>query len=242
MQDSFVTGIVFFLRGLKAVLSPGFRRFIILPILINLVLLIGCIILLALYFSRHFSGFMAIYPGWLTLLLGWLFWFVFWIMSIFVATLCFTFLTNILASPFYGLLAEKIEQHSSLFPTLSTMSFWRSIPHILYREGQKLWHFIPWLLLCLLLLILPPTYPIAPFVWWVVLAWILAIQYIDYVADNQQVDLKTMLQKLKQKPFTALGFGASVTLLMTIPGINLVVPPAAVAGGTFLWLSLKPKN
>jgi CysZ protein len=73
----------------------------------------------------------------------------------------------------------------------------------------------------------------------VVLSWILAIQYIDYQADNEQVSLRRMLFLLKHSPLTVFGFGAAVSLALLIPGANLFVPAAAVAGGTALWLSIR---
>jgi CysZ protein len=42
---------------------------------------------------------------------------------------------------------------------------------------------------------------------------------------------------MKRRRLTALGFGAGVMLLMLIPGINFVAMPAAVAGGTLLWVN-----
>jgi CysZ protein len=239
MENNFVTGFHFFIKGIKLVLSPGLKRFIIIPIIINFFLFIGLILFLYSYVSDHFHAVIGSYPGWLTMILGWLFSFLFWAASFLFSTFLFTILTNIIASPFYGLLAEKTERQlstSKLKP--SDLSLWALLPRTLAREARKLIYFMPWLLLCLILFIFPPTLPFAPFVWWIVLSWLLGVQYLDYVADNQQYSLKKMLKILKKVPFTILGFGGTVTLCMSIPGGNLIVPPAAVAGGVALWLAL----
>lgn len=238
INDSLLNGVGFFWQGVKLILSPRFKRFIIIPVIVNFFLLIGSIALLAYYFSSTVHVWMATLPGWLTLLLGWLFWLIFWTSSLLICALIFTLLTNIIASPFYGLLAEKVEQKISDYVVVSNTSFLKSIPHTLYRELIKILYFIPWLFLCLVLFVFPPTLALAPFVWWLVLSWILAIQYIDYCPDNQQIHFRTALKALKRAPFTVLGFGGVVTLGMTIPGANLFVPPAAVAGGTALWVWL----
>lgn len=238
LNDSLLNGVGFFWQGIRLILSPSYKRFIIIPIIINIFLLIGSLALLAFYFSHAIDSWMNSFPGWLTIVLGWLLWLIFWASGLLISALIFTLLTNIIASPFYGLLAEKVEKQMSDYVVVSNISLWKSLPHTLYRECIKLLYFIPWLLLCLALLIFPPTMPLAPFVWWGVLAWILAIQYIDYCADNQQIHFRNMLKVLKSAPFTVLGFGGIVTLGMTIPGANLFVPPAAVAGGTALWVWL----
>lgn len=234
-------GIHFFWQGVGLILTPTFKRFIIIPIIVNIFLLIGLIYGLAHFFSNSVDTWLASFPHWLTLFLGWLLWLIFWATSLLITTLIFTVLTNIIASPFYGLLAEKTEKSLSPHVITSELSLWKALPHTLYREWLKILYFIPWILLCVFLFIFPPTMPIAPFVWWLVLAWLLALQYVDYCADNQQIGFRKMLALLKQEPLTVIGFGGIVTLFMIIPGANLFVPPAAVAGGTALWLSLTNK-
>jgi CysZ protein len=237
-KDSLFTGIYFFWQGVKLVLSPRFKRFIIVPIIVNIFLLVGLIALLFHYFSNSFTSWVMSYPHWLVVLLGWVVSLIFWVTSLFISTFLFTILTNLIASPFYGLLAEKLEKRLSPVVMAPEFSLWKMLPHTLYRESIKIVYFIPWLLLCVFLFVFPPTMPLAPFAWWLILAWLLAIQYIDYCADNQQISFRKMITQLKQAPYTVIGFGGTVTLLMTIPGANLIVPPSAVAGGTALWLSL----
>lgn len=242
MKD-ILTGVGFFLQGIRLILKPELRSFMIVPIFINTLLFIGFIVFLATYFSNYLHTFIQSYPAWLTAILGWLFWFIFWTAGFLITTLSFTILTNVIGSPFYGLLAEKTQLQ--LYPIslpATTFSFWKILPHTLAREALKLIYFAPWLLLCLVLFIFPPTFPLAPLVWWLVLVWISAIQYIDYTADNQQVSLKEMIKHLKKSPFITLGFGTAVIFAMTIPGANLIVPPAAVVGGTLLWHSLASKK
>lgn len=240
MQGNIVKGVYFFFQGLRLIFSPGFKRFIIAPILINLILLGAIFGFAAHYLHTLFSGRDS--TVWYMIFLGWLIWLLFWLMSLIVCIFLFTVLTNIIASPFYGLLAEKTEKYHSKTMIDSSISVWRLLPHILMRELKKLLHFLPWLILCLIVFLIPFTTPFAPLVWILVLAWIMGVQYIDYVADNQHIPLKQMITELKKIPLTILGFGGIVILAMTIPGANLIVPPAAVAGGTLLWINLFPKK
>lgn len=239
MRGNLIRGFLFFWQGVHLVLSPGLKRFIIVPILVNLVLLIGIIAFVAYHFNSYFHSLLINYPHWVLILLGWLFWGIYVIASILLSTLVFTFLTNFIGAPFYGILAEKVENQVTGSIVGNPTPFLKMLIYTLMRECRKWLNFLPWILLCLLLFIIPFTWPIAPFAWWAILAWIMGIQFTDYAADNQQIPFKQMLLLVKQEPLTLLGFGGIVIFLMTIPGVNLFVPAAAVAGGTLLWLSLK---
>jgi CysZ protein len=267
----FFKGIHYFFQGLGLIFKPNLRRYIVIPILCNAIILVIIFAGLAFYLYYHFTPFWASYPKWIITILGWLFWSFYSFMTLMVSSFIFTLLTNIIASPMYGLLADATTKlllqnntESNLFSqnNMNTASNTRNpdsiqnnstenpssetwlktalltAPRTLAREARKLLYFLPWIILCLLLLILPFAWPIFPFVWGVVLAWIIGIQYIDYQPDNQRIPFKEVLVLLKQEVLTILGFGAIVSLAMMIPGANLFVPPAAVAGGTALWLAL----
>ena len=64
----------------------------------------------------------------------------------------------------------------------------------------------------------------------------LSIQYCDYAADNELVSFKEMKTQLAQPYSQSVAFGAMVALLTLIPFINLILMPAAVIGGTHLWV------
>ena len=239
MKNHVLTGAQFFFKGLKLASSQGIRRYLIVPIFINLILLSSVFFIIAVYLNQYFSNFIAHYPAWVISFLGWLFWLLFWIASLLISSLIFTLLTNLIAAPFYGLLAEEVAKRYSSVISFPHLSWWQLLPTTLLREGKKLIYFLPWLLFSLLLLLIPFTAAFAPFTWYLILSWIFAVQYIDYEADNQRVPLHQLISYLKTYPMTTLGFGAMVTLCMMIPGANLFVPPAAVAGGTLFWLALR---
>lgn len=244
MLKEIFKGAHFLLHGARLIFSRELRHFIVIPLVINILLFAAFIAFIAVYFSHYINDFTQSYPAWLMTLLGWLFWLIFWMAGFLLTTFLFTVLTNIIGSPFYGLLAEKTERIFCNPITLShtSISFWKVFMRTLSREALKLLYFLPWLLLCLGLFLFPLTFPVAPFLWWIVLSWIAAIQYVDYAADNQHISLKTAIQHFKKSPLVVFGFGAAVTLCMTIPGANLIVPPAAVVGGTLLWHSLCTKH
>ncbi len=239
MKNSLFTGIEFFFKGLSLCFAKGLRRYLIVPIVINIILLGSIFFVIAHYLNLYFATLIAHYPNWLIMILGWLFWLLFWMVSLLISSLIFSMLTNLIASPFYGLLAEEVAKRYTPIISFPDMTWWQLLPLTFMREIKKIIYFMPWLLFSLIVLLFPLTSPFSPIVWFIVLSWIFAVQYIDYEADNQRVSLQQMIKALKAYPMTALGFGSMVAFFMMIPGANLFVPPAAVAGGTALWLALQ---
>ena len=104
--SNFIRGTHFFLLGIRLILKPSLKRYLFVPILINFIILILTFSLLGYALYHSLQPFTAALPSWLMVLLGWLFWIVYGLISLLVGTLIFTLLANLIASPFYGLLAE----------------------------------------------------------------------------------------------------------------------------------------
>ena len=148
-------------------------------------------------------------------------------------------LTNIIGAPFYGLLAEKVEQrlYNILIPEESLNHM---IIRTLKREMVKLWYFISrgivvsiGLFVLAFIPVLNLLTPLLAFIW---TAWVLALQYADYPADNHQISFVQLRQRLKQQKYTTLGFGSTVMLGSLVPVVNIVIMPVAVAGGAVFWV------
>lgn len=235
MSGNFFKGLFFFWQGLRYLSLPELRRYIIWPIIINLILFIIIFGGIGWVLLHYFTGWLSGYPHWVLLLLGWLLGILYILAVLFVGIFTFTLSTNIIASPFYGLLAEQTEKIIS--GKTDNLPF--SLFKILKREIKKLLYFIPLFLLCLLFFIIPPLWPFLPFLIFFPLAWFIAVQYIDYCPDNQGIEFKAAIRNLKQQHLlTAVGFGSVVSIAMSIPFLNIFVPPAAVIGGTLLWLEV----
>ena len=70
----------------------------------------------------------------------------------------------------------------------------------------------------------------------------LALQYTDYPMGNHELFVKEELILLRKHRGRSLGFGGAVTLMATIPVINFLAMPAAVAGGTAFWVDKLSKD
>lgn len=232
------SGLDYFFDGVHLAFSPGIRRFTLLPLIINL-LLVGT----ALYYLfTHLNDWINQWLNALPSFLSWLYYLLWPLLTITILgtfSYFFSTLANFIASPFHGLLAEKVEQKitGEIESDLSLFSVLKDTPRILLREGQKLLYVIPRALGLFLLLLIPGLgQTLGPIVWFLFTAWILAIQYCDYSFDNHKVDFKVMRNQLKQKPGKTYGFGMIVALLTTVPVVNLFIMPIAVCGATAMWV------
>lgn len=238
MQAKVLTGPQYLQEGFNIIRQPGMRRFVIAPILINLLVFAGLI-----YYSiTRVHGWIDSMISWLPDWLSWL-QFILWILVVALMVLIFLFtftmLCSIIAAPFYGLLAEKVEVYirgEDHFPPFSWAEFSAMIPRTIGRELRKLGYFLPRALGLLVLSFIPGVNIIAAPLWLLFNIWSMAIQYIDYPADNNKVSWPEMLHWLQTKRMTSLSFGGVTYLLLMVPILNLVVMPAAVAGGTVLWI------
>ncbi|MCL6415941.1 sulfate transporter CysZ [Aestuariirhabdus sp. Z084] len=231
-----------FIAGFGLLTRPGLRIFVVVPLLINVILFS----LLIYFASEQFSDWVQIalnwLPGWLSFL-DWLMWPLFALTIIIVLFFSFTIVANLIAAPFNGLLSEVCERQllNDLGEAGQDVPFsWKElgllVPRTLAREITKLLYFAPRALLLFIISWIPVINLIAPLLWALFGAWTMAIQYVDYPADNNKMSFRDMLTALKQRRFMSLGFGGCVSLLMLIPIVNLLIMPAAVTGATKLWV------
>ncbi|MCY1176031.1 Sulfate transporter CysZ [compost metagenome] len=110
------------------------------------------------------------------------------------------------------------------------------IPRTLGRELRKLAYFLPRALGLLVLSLIPGVNLVAAPLWLLFGVWMMAVQYIDYPADNHKLGWNEMLAWLREKRWQSLGFGGITYLALMIPVVNVLMMPAAVAGATLFWV------
>ena len=223
----------YLLQGLKLILKPKLRRFIYVPILINLLVFI-CIWSGSMHYCHLLINWINSYlPNWLHWL-DWLLWLIYFILSLLITAYTFTWLANLIAAPFYGLLSEAIQKH--LQGKELPASNWRmAIPEALAaikREWQKLKYYLPRALGLLLLTLIPGINIISSILWFGFGAWMQSLQYMDYPMDNNRHSLVELKKLLHANKLFSFSFGGTVMLLTMLPFINILVLPAAVAGAT----------
>lgn len=162
-----------------------------------------------------------------------------WVLLLALFASVFTIAVQLVAAPFMGLLAERIDQRLTGTP-LPDESVAGMVVRTLRRELRKTWDWL-WRTLLVLLVVLvvsliPVVNVLASVIWFLWSGWLLGIQYIDYGADTRQVSFVEMKRRLRQQRWLVLGFGCAVLALTMIPLVNLVIMPVAVIAGVMIWV------
>ncbi|MGH1472433.1 MAG: sulfate transporter CysZ [Cellvibrionaceae bacterium] len=230
-RGNFLAGAKYLTEGFRLITHPRLRLFILIPALINLVFFI----IFTTLFIQRFDSLLNYMMDWLPGFLEFLAWVVGILIALFILLIygySFSAFTNLLAAPFYGVLAERTEDLIT-GQTPDSESLAQLIPRTVFRELTKFWYFLWRSLLILILTFIPPIGPIIGAVWGM---WCMSIQYGDYAADNNKISFSELRWRLRSKLLTAMGFGGAVMLGMMIPIVNIIVMPAAVIGGTLFWM------
>lgn len=230
-------GIEYLLAGFGLLLKPGLKRFVIIPVGINIILFIGLFFLMRHFMSEFNVWFEHFLPTWLHWL-SYILWILFFASFFLLFVYTFVMVANIISAPFNSLLAEKVEIYLGGNIT-EPRSLWenvKDIPRIVGRQLGIIGYYLPRALLILVLFFVPVVQIAAAFIWFLFNAWFMALTYIDYPTDNHQVPLAKVKDWLQERRWVSLGFGVSVLISAMIPVLNFFTVPAAVAGATKFWV------
>ncbi|MFS1704593.1 sulfate transporter CysZ [Alteromonas sp. AMM-1] len=234
------SGIGYFASGFDLITTKGLKRFVFVPLFINLVLFST-----AFYFLigeiqggiDYITGLIPSWLGWLKSAISFFVWPLAVISILLSFALVFGTLANWIAAPFNGLLAEKVERHltGQSLGDEGLMAIVKDLPRTLSREITKLVYYLPRALGFLLLFFFLPV--IGQVLWFLFCAWMMAIQYCDYPFDNHKVPFRTMRKHLGDRKGLSYSFGIAVNVMAMIPIINFLVMPVAICGATAMWVN-----
>jgi CysZ protein len=144
----------------------------------------------------------------------------------------------IIASPFNALLAEKAEELVTGRPVDALEGLGAALlalPRGMLRELSKLLYYVPMAIFVLVVSFIPGINAVAPVLWFLLGAWMMSIQFVDYPMDNHQLSFADVKEAVRSRRLSTMGFGGLVALCTGIPIVNFFVVPAAVVGATLLW-------
>lgn len=233
MSSNPVTGALYLVRGIGLLTRPGLRRYVLLPLAVNILVFAAAIGLGMTGFEWLMGRMQAGLPGWLGWL-EWLLWPVFVLAALIIVFYNFTLVANLLAAPFNGLLAEQAERLLTGRPPApgDWHTLLRDTPGALWDELRKLMYALLWAVPFLLAALTLPV--VGPLLWFLFIAWMLAIEYADYPLGNHGLKAREIRAALRRRRLLSLGFGAATAALTMTPLINFVAMPAAVAGATLM--------
>ena len=239
MRGNPFRGMGYLGEGFRLIRQPGLRLFVVLPLILNVVVFALLIWLLVEGYAVMVDAAMGWLPDWAWLqALDWVFWILYGLVILLLLAYGFVMLANLIGSPFYGYLSELVEKEvagETLTPDDGWLQIVKDIPRALYREVRKIVYYLPRALVLFVLGLIPVVNLVAAVLWFLFNSWMMALQYVDYPADNHRVSFDGLRKRLAGQRLTALGFGMPVAVLAMVPLVNLVLVPAAVCGATVYW-------
>jgi CysZ protein len=234
---SFATGVRAFLDGVRLARAPGLRRYTWLPLLVSFVIIAAGLTAAFVWLGVLAAWLTGLLPDWLAFLHVVLVPLLY-LAGILAGAWLFALLAVVVASPFLGDLSSAVERVSTgAGPEPEPL--WAGLAGAVGRELRKLAYYLPRLLLVFVLTLIPVLNAFAPVLWFLFGAWIMAIQFCDYPTENRARPFRDTVALLQRNRGAALGYGSCATLALAIPIVNLLLIPAAVAGGTLLWRDLQ---
>ncbi len=231
-----VNGPRYLFEGFSLLAKPGLRRFVLVPLVINLLLFGGLIVWAYGQVDDVTQWLLSRLPDWLQ----WLSVVVvplFWITSLVVVFYGFSVVANLVGAPFNGLLAEAVEAQLT---GRAFESGWadviRDIPAAVGSELRKLVYYLVRAVPLFILLWVPLLNLPAMVLWVLFGAWMMTVQYLDFPMGNHHLFFPEQRRRLRKRPLLAWSFGGLVMLCTMVPVVNFVVMPAAVAGATVMWV------
>jgi CysZ protein len=234
-------------QGMTLAKSPGLRLYVVIPMVFNVLVLGGLYWLSVHWIGDWISGATA---GWqfegdwrflngavrflvnAAVVLVWIV-----LLGLFAST--FTLAVQLIAAPFMGFLAEKVDVRITGRP-MPEESVLAMTARTFKRELRKTWYWL-WravliLFVVLVIYFIPVVNVLASAVWFFWSGWLMGMQYIDYAADNRQISFEEMLERLKTRRWLVLTFGSAVLGLTMLPLVNLFIMPVAVIAGALIWV------
>ncbi|MBV1951292.1 MAG: sulfate transporter CysZ [Cycloclasticus sp.] len=223
-------GLRCFIAGIGLLKHPKLRRFVWIPLLINI-----CLFSIATWglWTYLISSIDALLPSWLS----WLSWFIiplFMVSMLTIVYYTFTLISNIIAAPFYGQLAKNVEAHLKGHPFIEKTDgyFVAEMLGMIASEVRKQLYYLVRALPLLMLSMIPGVNIIALPAWLLFSAWFLSFEYAGYTFENHGVLFNEQKNILANFKLPGMAFGGISLLATAIPIVNLFAPAIAVAGAT----------
>lgn len=246
MISDFYSGVNYFFQGVKLLTRPELRRFVLAPLIINILVFTAAICVAIYQFDSLLGLLLPQGSDWWAELARAVLWLFFAVVVLLILFFTFTVLANLLGAPFNGLLSEKIEGYLSGDTVNSPdgiRDFMSTVLPSIKSELKKMLYFLFTGILVFLIVLVPGVNILSPLLWTLFASWMLALEYAAYPMENHRLYFSEVRMHLKKQKSLTLGFGAAVMIASTIPVVNFIAMPAAVAGATCIWVDrLKNKT
>jgi CysZ protein len=234
---SYLTGLNDCFSGFGLIFKSGIRKFVAIPLLINIGLFSAAIYIISQQIDSWLESLLPSWLSWLT----WLIWPLFFVTVLLVVFYSFTLVANLIAAPFNSLLAARVEMHITgkrpidiNAEKIFSLAFARLALRSINSELHKMLYFLLWLIPLVAITFTPIINITAPFCWFVYAAWSFTLEYTDYPLANRGMLFSEVRQYNRDNRMRTLGLGTGIFIITSIPLINFLAMPVAIAGATAL--------
>ena len=139
---SAVSGPSLILQGAKLLWHPSIRWLVLIPLLINILLFSALTAAAGQWLGGWLDSMVNAVPDWLQWLV-WIVWLLFSLLALVIYAFSFTLVANLIGSPFYGLIAERVIIMQGASSAAAESSVFRVAWQSFRRQLQLLAYFIP---------------------------------------------------------------------------------------------------
>jgi CysZ protein len=253
----FANGLSYAFRGMRFVYfqHPKLARYWLFPVLITAVALFGVFYGAGSYYDDLGDAVWSWMPaswgeatGWVATLLSALRWFINLVLGLLLALLglvLVVILSSIVAAPFNDALSEAVEQILT-GQSAPPFAFKRMLADIVRTIRLEILKVLVYAAVVgpmfLASFVVPGIGQILSLVGFALTAIYLGIDYVDWPAARRDWSVGERVTFARQRLAAVAGFGTGVWVLLFVPLVNLFFMPAAVAGGTMLFIAAQPPN
>ncbi len=235
----FFAGIWLLLRGFGMYArSPRLMLIGLVPALIAFVLLAGGFLALVMWDSRIAVWLTPYADGWasglretaraiveIALLGAWLL----------LSVLLFTAITLVIGQPFYEAISKSVDDKLGGLPDEINVPFWRTLPRNIVESVRLVVVTASAAAVIFLVELIPVAGQIiGPLLGALLGGWAIVLELTGVPFERRGLRLRHRRQMLRARRSLALGFGVAAFVCFLIPGVDILIMPAAVAGATLL--------
>lgn len=251
----FARGLAYAFRGMRFVYfqHPTLVRYWLFPILITAGALLAAFYGTWTYYDDLGDALWSWMPdswseatGWVATLLGALRWFINLLLGLVLAVLglvLVVILSSVVAAPFNDALSEAVENILTGEPA-PPFSLKRMVADVVRTIRLELLKVLIYAAIVgpmfLASFLIPGIGQVISLVGFALTAIYLGVDYVDWPAARRDWSVAERMTFARQQVAALAGFGTGVWVLLFVPLVNLFFMPAAVAGGTMLFVASAP--
>src|SRR5210317_2259199 len=240
--SNFSRGFLYPFRAGKFIKGhPVLLKYIIVPFLINVIVLVVAIYWGLFFFNSVVVQYIPQGDAWYWVILSYFLWTTAVLVTMVLIFFGFTVTGAIIASPFNDILSEKTEELLTGIPNNEPFVFkvfLKDGMQTVMDESKKIIIFVILMILLLPLNLLPGGSLPYSILTVLLTVFFLVVEYTGYVFYRKQLTFRDQRQFIFSRKFLLFGFGTGVMGVLAVPFLQFFCIPLGVVGATRLWYDI----